>query len=149
MMVSAMGGGVLLVALLIGSGAVGELSFAARTASALLMAIAAVCLCWRWHACRTAVQLDISGSGQIRLQKRHGVAGHAADEQAELLTLLPASTIWSSLLILHLQNAQRQTEVVLILRDSVSPETFNALLVACRWLVMRGPETETPGARQN
>ena len=145
-MVFAMLGLILLVATLIGVGLVGDLPFFARLSLALIVAIVASGLCWYWHVRRIAVSLSISGVGQIRLQR---LSENAICDQVELVTLLPASTIWPSLLILHLQNPQGRIEVVSIMRDSVSQETFNALLVACRWLVTRRPENESSQLRQN
>jgi len=150
MMVSAMLMLILLVALLIGLDAVGDLFLPTRLLLALLVAVLTGWLCWRWHARRVGVRLSISGIGQIHLQRPTDGAKRQMDEDpAELVTLLPASTIWPWLLILHLQNVQGRTAVILILRDSVSQETFNALLVACRWLVMRRPENELHGMRRN
>jgi len=150
MMVFAMLMLILLVAVLIGLDAVGDLFLPARLLIALLVVVVTGWLCWRWHARRVVVRLSISGIGQIHLQQPADSAKQQMDEgPAELVTLLPSSTIWPWLLILHLQNVHGRTAVILILRDSVSQETFNALLVACRWLAMRRPENELPEMRRN
>lgn len=82
--------------------------------------------------CRQPRAIHVSGSGQIRLSVNGA--------QTEPVKMLPTSTLWPILLILHLQNANLHTETVVVLPDSVRPEEFKALLVACRWLAMRQSE---------
>ena len=86
-----------------------------------------------------AFEISVSGLGQIRLSVA-ATGGAKNGLQDERVHLLPGSTLWPFLLILHLQDDAQRNHVVLILQDSVPAETFRALLVACRWIVMRHPE---------
>jgi len=107
--------------------------------------------CWRnWSRHQGCRRLMISASGQIRLQGAMPGAPAAFDEEdSRTWRLLPVSTLWPHLMILHLQDAAGSREVIVILRDCVPAQTFHALLVACRWLAMRAPEAEAPQVRQN
>lgn len=144
---------VLCSGLVIGAGVVGDLTLLFR------MAVLLGCMLVAAHAFRSMVvagktyEIHISGVGQIRLSIRapSGVRDEKIVEEmkAEPVKLLASSTLWSGLLILHLQNEKQKTEVVRILPDSVSAEGFRALLVACRWIVMRHPEAENWHEHQN
>ncbi|GGC18166.1 hypothetical protein GCM10007205_29020 [Oxalicibacterium flavum] len=107
--------------------------------------------CWRsWSRRQGWQRLMISANGQIRLQGvTPGMPAVFAEEDARTWRLLPVSTLWSHLMILHLQDAAGSKEVIVILRDCVPAETFHALLVACRWLAMRASAAEAPQVRQN
>lgn len=149
MMVGIMFSLILLIAALIGVGAVGDLLLITRLLLALMIIVMAALLYRHWYRRRASFKLSISGTGQIRLQRLNAGRSEQNLQESESMTLLPASTLWPHLLILHLQDTQGSIEVVLIMRDSVSQETFNALLVATRWLSNRQPETEPPAMRQN
>lgn len=127
------------IAALVATGFIGNLSLLARIFLAVICASLAIAafLCARSR--KTKHVIHISGTGQIRLaaEKRneHGIVDGAAE--GEIVHLLPVSTIWSGLLLLHLQNERQKITVVTILSDTVSVESFRALLVACRWIVLR------------
>ncbi len=90
---------------------------------------------------RKIYKIHISGSGQIRLAEL--AEGRSTEmEEGELVELLPDSTLWSGLLLLRLQNADEHTHNVVILPDAVALESFRALLVACRWIVMRHADAD-------
>lgn len=131
----------LFIAGLIAGGSMGNLSTEARIALAITCAAIALYAFFRMLTGRRTYEIQISGTGQIRiavLQKnRRSVGDDLMNEQAEVMHLLPVSTLWSGLLLLHLQNEQKKIHVVAILSDSVQPESFKALLVACRWIVLR------------
>jgi toxin CptA len=136
----------------IGFGLVGDLTFVLRMTVLLACMMGASYAFYNVVMVRTAHEIHISGAGQMRLAVWvHGIRGKrvSSEAQAEAVKLLASSTLWSGLLILHLQNEKRQTEVVRVLPDSVSAESFKALLVACRWIVMRHPEAENRHERQN
>jgi toxin CptA len=130
----------------IGLGVVGDLTPVFRMGAVL------VCVAGAGYAFCTTVMtrkmydIHISGVGQIRLSVQATSSSRSINRAekipAEPVRLLASSTLWSGLLILHLQNEKKRTEVVRILPDSVSTESFRALLVACRWIVMRHPEAE-------
>lgn len=128
------------------SGVVGDLAPVFRIVVALVCMMVAGCAFYSAVIVRKVHEIHISGAGQIRLavQMANSLRGTrtAEEVQAEPVKLLASSTLWSGLLILHLQNEKHRTEVVRVLPDSVSAESFRALLVACRWIVMRHPEAE-------
>ena len=132
--------------LAIGFGSIGNLTAVER------IIMAAICLamavfsffCVMINAKKYAIQ--ISGVGQIRLtvlQKGGEIKTSfsedelIAGEHGELVHLLPISTLWSWLLILHLQHEHGRKNVLMILPDSLTADSYRGLLVACRWIVMR------------
>lgn len=122
-------------------GGVGDISNVARAVVASACVVVGAYVFFRTLKSRGAHEIHISGTGQIRLsvlQKGNPVGV----EQGELVYLLADSTLWSSLLLLRLQNEKQQIHSVVILPDSVSKESFRALLVACRWIVMRHADVD-------
>ncbi|MES2295441.1 MAG: protein YgfX [Pseudomonadota bacterium] len=81
-------------------------------------------------------RIDISGLGEIRLTVQQDVRLKGADG-APPQRLLPASTLWPDLLLLLLRDPHGNTSVLVILRDSVDPDAFRALAVACRAIAAR------------
>lgn len=120
---------------------VGNLNILARVVIAIICCSVAVFVFFRTIMCRDMHWIQISGTGQIRLSVLQNGddsgAEFGADEQGELVDLLPVSTLWSGLLILHLRHANRRVSVITVLPDSLSANSYRALLVACRWIVMR------------
>lgn len=132
----------LLIAALVATGAVGDLFLLARIVVAGVCAIVAVAVFLRARAGRTTYVIHISGTGQIRLRtEKRNEHAYVDAAEGELVRLLPISTIWPGLLLLHLKNERQQTTVVAILTDAISAEGFRALLVACRWIVLRQVDT--------
>lgn len=120
------------------AGTVVGLGFVGDSAPALRFVAAGICLlaaiqAFRSERKRKSYAIHVSGAGQIRLS--------VGDAKAEPVRLLPASVLWPVLLILHLQNAKQHTEMVIVLPDSAPSDGFRRLLVACRWVAMRGPDT--------
>ena len=127
------------IAALVATGSIGNLSLPARIILAGICASFAITVFSRAILRQTKYVIHISGTGQIRLtsEKRNEQAIVDSAAESELVHLLPVSTIWSGLLLLHLQNERQHITVVTILPDTVSAENFRALLVACRWIVLR------------
>jgi hypothetical protein len=152
-MVATMSVVVLCSGMAIGSGAVGNLAPVFRMITTVACMMVAGYVFYTAVIVRKAHEIHISGLGQIRLavQTANSLCDTKITEemQAEPVKLLASSTLWSGLLILHLQNEKQRIEVVRILPDSVSAESFRALLVACRWIVMRHPEAENRYEHQN
>ncbi len=133
--------GLVLVAAVVGFGLVGDVHVAVRSFVAILCMACASYVFFRALKHRKIYKIHISGSGQIRLVA--SIAGEAkAWDEGELVELLPDSTLWPGLLLLRLENAVGQTHNVVILPDSVTPDNFRALLVACRWIVMRHADAD-------
>lgn len=58
--------------------------------------------------------------------------------------LLAHSTVWPLVLLLHFSDHRQRTTSIVVLRDSLDPEGFRALAVACHWLGERHrKETQT------
>ena len=90
---------------------------------------------------RQCWQLDISGTGQIRLrrtkfgaQDSDGEAGKSASDDGLLVRLLADSTMWPNFLLLRLQDGDGLVHRVAILPDSLPSDAFRAVSVACRWI---------------
>ncbi|MGH8806588.1 MAG: protein YgfX [Noviherbaspirillum sp.] len=97
---------------------------------------------------RKILHIDISGAGQLRLMEV-APAGACTDtnwphvsKHGEVVRLLANSTIWPQLLLLRLQADSGKITTVPILPDCVSPESFRALSVACRWIAARNQPPE-------
>lgn len=135
------------IAALVITGFIGSLSLLVRIFLAGICASVAIAVFLREKR-KTKYVIHISGVGQIRLRtesnSEHAVVG---DAEGEIVHLLPASTIWSGLLLLHLQNDRQQRTVVTVLPDAVSAESFRALLVACRWIVLRHADASKSNIR--
>lgn len=132
------------IAALVVTSSIGDLSLLARIILSGICTAVAIAAFARPILCKTKYFIHISGVGQIRLlaEKRNAPAMVDGAAESEIVHLLPASIIWSGLLLLHLQNERGQTTVVVIFPDTVSTENFRALLVACRWIVLRHAESD-------
>jgi hypothetical protein len=93
-------------------------------------------------ACRASAQgemrrrIDISGLGEIRLTVQQSLG--AVPARADVLQLLPGSTMWQHSLLLLLGSADgKLAGVQCIWPDSVSREQFRALSVAVRTIAGR------------
>lgn len=122
-------------------GQVGGLSLTVRSLVAVPCVACGSYVFFRTLKSGKIYKIQISGSGQIRLAGLPAGEGSEPGE-GELVELLPDSTLWPGLLLLRLQNAVRQTHNVVILPDSVTPDSYRALLVACRWIVMRHADAD-------
>jgi len=124
----------------IGAGQLGALSFTPRILLAAFNVFLGVFGFYHCIRHRKILHIDISGVGQIRLTEV-GVVGACTGtdwphvrKQGEVVRLLSDSTIWPQLLLLRLQAGSGKITTVLIFSDCVSPESFRALSVACRWI---------------
>jgi toxin CptA len=78
-------------------------------------------------------QIDISGLGQLRLTVQQELrTNEAGGEAATPVTLLAGSTVWPQLMLLLLRSDAGALTVLQVLRDSVAPQQFRALIVAVR-----------------
>ena len=90
---------------------------------------------------RHAWQLDISGTGQIRLRRDTAEAAKDVSNEEKsasgsglLVRLLADSTMWPNFLLLRLRDGEGKVHHVAILPDSLPSEAFRAVSVACRWI---------------
>lgn len=128
------------VGIVIGFGAVGELSFVPRLTLATTLVFLAFFGFYHGRGYGKPIHIDISGTGQLRVAV---VSGEGACTEANwphvrhtgvVVRLMKKSTIWPYLLLLHLQTVDKKTLVVVILPDCVPRDSFRALSVACRWV---------------
>lgn len=132
----------------IAAGLVGELSVLEKCAVAGICFSIAAYVFFRTVRIGKTCEIHVSGTGQIRLREllsnSHAPvrkdAEYSVNQHGELVRLLPASTLWSWLLILHLRHENGRNSILTILPDAVGEESFRALLVACRWIATRSAE---------
>lgn len=153
-LVCLMCGGTIFVAVISGFGIIGGLPVATGICVALFTVFLAVFGFYHTVRHQKNLHIDISGTGQIRLIKV-AAAGSCQEKNwphvkrdSELVRLLPDSTIWPHLLLLHLQSDDGQVTVVPVLPDCVSRDCFRALSVACRWIAVHGTPAEYQNLRQ-
>jgi lysylphosphatidylglycerol synthetase-like protein (DUF2156 family) len=132
-------------------GAVGELAALEKVCIASICCLIAAYVFFRTVQSAKACEIHVSGTGQIRLSAsksvtpvrkdaEHSDAEYSVSQHGEPVLLLPVSTLWSWLLILHLRHENGRNSILTILPDAVGKESFRALLVACRWIAMRRAE---------
>jgi toxin CptA len=85
--------------------------------------------------CGIALQLDISGVGQVRLA--------VYQESGTIRRLLEGSTLWPGMLLLRLAGDDGGVRSVLVLPDGVTWRELRALSLACRAIAGR-TEIKTP-----
>lgn len=125
------------IGVIFGFSLVGELSFIFRVVLAAVCILAASLAFRQVLRNRKAVELHISGTGQIRLVEHHAViSGQTGSPvmRGGLAQLLAGSTVWPNLLLLRLRLENGKVRTIPVLPDSVPKETFRALQVACRWI---------------
>lgn len=80
-------------------------------------------------------RIDISGLGQLRLTVQQGIG--SSDAPADLVQLLPGSTVWPGLLLLRLRGEDGVLVALALLPDSVESGQFRRLSVAIRDIASR------------
>lgn len=140
-MVGGMCGMTVVIACLLLFSRIGDLASATRYAVGLFVFFLAFFGFYHTVWNRKVLQLNISGTGQVRLSKvtdstpscREQNWPHVKDHGLQV-RLQKNSTLWSHLLLLHLRSDDGTTTVIPVLPDSVSRDGFRALSVACRWI---------------
>jgi toxin CptA len=92
--------------------------------------LAALCLLHRWAGATKTHRIDVSGTGTIRLTVQQEMEAVAPVSDGSVVTLLPATFIWPSMLLLHLADGAGTRHLVPVLRDSLPPSEYRALRVA-------------------
>jgi len=100
---------------------------------------------------KKAFRIDISGTGQIRLNdtSRGVLTAEGGQTSGERVQLLSDSTLWPTLLILRLQSESGRVMVVPVLPDSLTRHDFRAVCVACRWIAAQNTRPAAEVARKN
>lgn len=124
-------------------------------AYALAHLVAAACIAWIWperiafsfpvalfflaaavfllHGCAALTkthQIDVSGTGTVRLTVQQKLGTGSAADAATDVKLLPGSLFWPQLMLLRLGDRHGNIRVVPVLRDSLAPNEYRALRVA-------------------
>jgi toxin CptA len=92
--------------------------------------LAALCLLHRWAGATKTHRIDVSGTGTIRLTVQQEMEAEPPASRGLVVTLLPASLVWPSMLLLHLTDEAGTRHSVPVLRDSLPPSDYRALRVA-------------------
>jgi toxin CptA len=96
-------------------------------------------------------QIDISGTGDLRVTVQQGVGGRDAGQMGEptgharqsvRAVLLPGSVVWPMLMLLRHAVPGARARVVAVWRDSVDADTWRALAVALAVVGRRGNADE-------
>jgi toxin CptA len=103
---------------------------------AIAGAVLAISSCDVLRKRRRKVRLTISDTGQISLI-RQGQQHFSDAGQADIVQMMPGSTLWSFFLLLRLRQQNKKTTVVSFFLYSLSPQSFRRLSVACRWVAAR------------
>ncbi|QNA89522.1 hypothetical protein G4G28_15530 [Massilia sp. Dwa41.01b] len=89
-------------------------------------------------------QIDVSGTGAMRLTVQQEMGADPVAPDGIVVTLLPGTLVWPRLMLLRLGDGHGGTRVVPVLRDSLAAGDFQALRVAVGTLCGRlGPEATT------
>jgi hypothetical protein len=92
--------------------------------------------CFAWYRRCGRIALAITDSGQMRLS-RLGQGHLASGDQADIVQMMPDSTIWPFFILLRLRKQNKKLIVVPFFPGDLSPELFRRLSVACRWIAAR------------
>jgi len=115
--------------------------FSMHHALAIVCAIASIALIVQPLRRKTALRIDVTGLGQIRLVETLPDAAARSlpwsDAVGEVVQLRQGSTLWPSLMVLRLQAVSGRVTTLILLPDSLSDDAFRALSVACRWIASR------------
>jgi toxin CptA len=108
--------------------------------------LAALCSLHGWASATKTHRIDVSGTGTLHLTVQQGVGADPVASNGTVVTLLPATLIWPSMLLLHLVDAAGRKHTVPVLRDSLAASEYRSLRVAigtlCRVHERAAPTTE-------
>ena len=99
--------------------------------------LAALCSVHGWAGATKTHRIDVSGTGTVHLTVQQGMGADPVASAGTVVTLLPATLIWPSMLLLHLADGDGARHTVPVLRDSLAPAEYRALRVAIGTLCRR------------
>ena len=105
--------------------------------------LAALCSLHGWAGATKTHQIDVSGTGTLHLTVQQGMGADSVASLGTVVTLLPATLVWPSMLLLHLADEHGSKHIVAVLGDSLAPSEYRALRVAIGTL-SRGHERAAP-----
>jgi toxin CptA len=82
------------------------------------------------------IRLTIAENGGLSLI-RYRKNGFAVAEPAEIVQMMPGSTLWPFFILLRLRQQNKKMIVVPFFAGNLSPELFRRLSIACRWIAAR------------
>ena len=106
--------------------------------------LAALSLLHGWAGATKTHRIDVSGTGTIRLTVQQEMEAEPPASDGWVVTLLPASLVWPSMLLLHLADEAGTRHLVPVLRDSLPPSDYRALRVAIGTLGRHSGQAVTP-----
>ncbi|KQQ96892.1 protein YgfX [Massilia sp. Leaf139] len=104
--------------------------FAGAPVCAAFFLLAALCSLHGWAGATKTHGIDVSGTGTLHLTVQQEMEAEATASADTVVTLLPATLIWPSMLLLHLLDEAGNRRIVPVLRDSLAPAEYRALRVA-------------------
>jgi toxin CptA len=108
----------------------------AAAAIALCGVVLAVFACGMLHARNGKVRLAIAQNGQISLVLQRNERFPVV-KRAEIVQMMPGSTLWPFFILLRLRLQNRKMIVVPFFWGDLSSQRFRRLSVACRWIATR------------
>ncbi|MGJ9417550.1 protein YgfX [Massilia sp. CMS3.1] len=99
--------------------------------------LTALCSVHGWAGATKTHRIDVSGTGTLHLTVKQEMEADPVASAGTVVTLLPATLIWPSMLLLHLADGDGRRHTVPVLRDSLAPAEYRALRVAIGTLCRR------------
>lgn len=122
-------------------GLAGSFSVFGKTLIALMSLLSVASAILVFHRQQKTWRMNISPEGIIRLHQE--TDAQYPDGESGVFRMMPDSTLWPGVMLLHLQSGTGQSMILRILPDSVGPHEFRALSVALRWIAARGGRSES------
>lgn len=85
---------------------------------------------------RGRIRLTIAENGELALIRR-GEKHFPVADKADIVQMMPGSTLWPFFILLRLRQQNKKMIVVSFFWGSLSPQLFRRLSVACRWIAAR------------
>ncbi|MES2832246.1 MAG: protein YgfX [Pseudomonadota bacterium] len=132
--------GAIAIGATIGAGVSNDLMLGVRLTLAAVCILSALSVIKNVWANGESHRLDISATGIISIcvadSAKTDITSNS-QQRPHICTLLPSSTLWSSMMILNLQGHDGRKSTLVVFPDTLSNESFRSLSVACRWLAAR------------
>ena len=124
------------------TGMIGAFAFGASYWIPPVLAAVALCLVFRWYRMPTAYRLSVTADSHFHITP--DTQDPVDADMQEQWEMQADSTIWTVVIILHLQTEAGQEKTLVIFPDAVEPDAFRNLYTACNWRLMH---LQTPSSR--
>ncbi len=135
-----------LTGLLVVSELIGTFRFWGRLSVFAISLVSAAFFIFLHFCSKKTFRVEISGSGKIRLREEGdhmpepvSYPGQAVEE-ADDFYLANDSTVWPMMLLLCLESESGRKKSIMVFPDSVREGEFQALYIACQWLLVHQNE---------